>query len=96
VAALQATTAQVILESTHLDHQRKGLASLVALASVSVSGVDAATQAWETASLHTFPADDDEDDYPVDEYNLRNQQAGIDALLGMVAPTPSEAESPRP
>jgi O-antigen/teichoic acid export membrane protein len=96
VAALQATTAQVILESTHLDHQRKGLASLVALASVSVSGVDAATQAWETASLHTFPADDDEDDYPVDEYYLRNQQAGIDALLGMVAPTPSEAESPRP
>lgn len=95
VAALQATTAQVILESTHLDHQRKGLASLVALASVSVSGVDAATQAWETALLHTFPADD-EDDYPVDEYYLRNQQAGIDALLGMVAPTPSEAESPRP
>jgi O-antigen/teichoic acid export membrane protein len=96
VAALQATTAQQILESTHLDHQRKGLASLVALASVSISGVDAATQAWETASLQTIPADNDEDDYPADDYYLRNQRAGIDALLGMVAPTPSDAESPRP
>jgi O-antigen/teichoic acid export membrane protein len=116
VAALQATTAQLILESTHLDRQRKGLASLVALASVSVSGVDAATQAWETASLQVFPADSarsgrtgddvslagqlragqaDEDDYPADDYYLRNQREGIDALLGMVAPLPSDAEPPR-
>lgn len=90
VAALQATTAQPILEGTRLDHQRKGLASLVVLASAAVSGVDVPARGQLTEGQT------DEHDYSSDDYYLHSQQAGIDALVALATPLQSDGELPRP